>query len=112
VDGSATVDVGEAIPIDETAEIPTTASASVIRTIDPATVRAAARGKSPAEARAALAAYGDVTVVVWPGFVPSVTGTDARIDVVVVPADGSVRPPAASASPAASAPVGPSSAAP
>lgn len=112
VDGSATVDAGDAVPVGETADVPTTASASVTRTIDPATVRAAVRGRSPAEARAALAAYGDVTVVVWPGFVANVTGTDARIDVVVVPADGTARPPGAATSPAPATPAGPPSAAP
>ena len=35
---------------------------------------------------------GTCTVVVWPGFVPTVTGTDTRIDVVVVPAEGSSGP--------------------
>jgi len=103
VDGSASVEAGDAVATGESAEIPTTATASVIRTIDPAAIRALVRGRSPAEARAALAAYGDVTVVVWPAFVPSITGADARIDVVIVPADGSVRPPAASATPAPAA---------
>jgi hypothetical protein len=112
VDGSAEVSEGDAVAIDESAEIATTASASVIRTIDPAALRALVRGRSPAEARAALAAFGDVTVVVWPAFVPTITGTDARIDVIVVPAGGGAGQPGASAAPAPTTPAGPSSGAP
>ncbi len=116
VDGSATADVGDAMATGDAADVPATASGSTVRTIDPAVIRAAVRGRTPTEAEAALAAYGDVTVVVWPGFVPAVTGTDARIDVLVVPTASGTTPaprsPLPSATPAPSIPAGSPSEAP
>ena len=43
-------------------------------------------GLSKADAEAALAEYGDVAVVLWPGFVTSVPTIDGRVTVVVAPA--------------------------
>lgn len=85
VQGTATAVAGGATSAQTAADIPTTSSASIVRTIDEATVKSLVRGRTPVEAEAALAAYGDVTVVVWPGFVPTVTTTESRIEVRIEP---------------------------
>ena len=85
VEGTATAVAGEATAVQTAADVPTTSSASVVRTIDEATVKSLVRGRTPVEAEAALAAYGDVTVAVWPGFLPSVTTTESRIEVRIEP---------------------------
>jgi hypothetical protein len=54
-----------------------------VRDISPDEVRAAVAGKTPAEARELLAEYGDVEIVVWPDWVATITGVDARLVVTV-----------------------------
>ena len=88
VEGSTKVDVGEATADGTAAEVDASATATMIRTIDLETVRDLAKGRSPAEAERLLAALGDVTVVIWPSFLPNVTEAADRIDVVIVTSDG------------------------
>ncbi|HEY0444794.1 MAG TPA: hypothetical protein VGC90_11285, partial [Candidatus Limnocylindrales bacterium] len=83
VDGSAVV-------------FPVTASAEQVQVLDARTVMAQVKGKSAADARRILGQYGDATVTLWPDWVTTVPGIDARIDVRV----GAV----ASASPGQSVP--------
>jgi hypothetical protein len=70
------------------ADVPTTSSARIVRTIDEAAVRALVRGKSPVDAATALSWLGEVSVEVWPSFFPTVTTADARIEIRIQPATG------------------------
>jgi len=74
-----------------------TARATRMIIIDPTQLRALVKGRTVAEAQAALAQYGDVKVSLWPAWVSTVTGLDARLSISVVGQEG----PAAS-SPSAS----------
>ena len=51
---------------------------------DPQAILAAVRGKSPADARAALAQFGQATVSVWPDFIDHLPDQSARISVTVI----------------------------
>jgi uncharacterized iron-regulated protein len=63
-----------------------TATATQVRLVDAASLVQQVKGKSAADARAALQAYGDATVTLWPDWVSTVPTLDARIDVRVQPA--------------------------
>ncbi|MFL5778507.1 MAG: baseplate J/gp47 family protein [Chloroflexota bacterium] len=83
VDGSTAVDVGAARVDGQRVAFPATASARQVVTVDPALVRAAIRGRSIDDARAALARFGDVKLSVWPDWVTSITTVDPRVDVTI-----------------------------
>jgi hypothetical protein len=114
VEGTTTIDIGEGSVVGGVITFPVDGSAKQVRPLDPAALEREVLGLSKAEAEAALAEYGDVAVVLWPGFVTSVPTIDGRVAVVVAPAvdpdAGSPTPsplptpvPAASDAPAASA---------
>jgi hypothetical protein len=91
VDGSTKVQVGEATPDGTAAEVDTTATGAMIRTIDAEAVRATAKGKSPADAERVLSTLGEVTIVTWPAFLPAITDAIDRIEVRVEPSAGGPR---------------------
>jgi hypothetical protein len=98
VDGSVQVDVGAgSVGEDGQVTFEATARATRMIVIDPTQLRALVKGRTAAEAQAALAQYGDVKVSLWPAWVTTVTGLDARLSISVVGQEG----PAAS-SPSAS----------
>ncbi len=82
-EGSVRVEIGAGIVEGETIRYPVVARAEAVRDISPDEVRAAIAGKTPAEARELLAEYGDVEIVVWPDWVATITGVDARLDITV-----------------------------
>ena len=101
VEGSTTVEVGEATPDGTAAEVDTTATGAMTRTIDADEVRAIAKGKSPADAERVLSTLGHVTIVTWPAFLPGITDAVDRIEVRIEPS-GSGPSPTPTASPARS----------
>ena len=82
-EGSVRVEIGAGVVEGETIRYPVVARAEAVRDISPDEVRAAVAGKTPAEARELLAEYGDVEIVVWPDWVATITGVDARLVVTV-----------------------------
>ncbi len=82
-EGSVRVEIGAGVVEGETIGYPVVARAEAVRDISPDEVRAAVAGKTPAEARELLAEYGDVEIVVWPDWVATITGVDARLVVTV-----------------------------
>ena len=128
VDGSVSVNVGEGT-VDEsgTVTFDATAHGARVLVVDANQLRSLVKGKTRAEAQAALAPFGDARVDLWPSWATTVTGVDARLSVTVGadPANGGPQPSAASsagpsvvathrASPTSAAPSasGPGSAAP
>ena len=85
VEGTASAEAGEATAVDTAADVPTTSSAQMVRAVDEAVIRALVAGRSVAEAEAALTQYGDVTVEVWPSFMPGITSSAARIEIRIQP---------------------------
>ena len=105
VDGSVNVSVGEGT-VDEsgTVTFDATAQGARVLVVDPNQLRGLVKGKTKAEAEAALAPFGDAHVDLWPSWVTRVTGVDARLSVTVAPdaaTNGST--PSASAAPRPSA---------
>ena len=86
VDGSTTIDIGEGSVMGGVITFPVDGSAKQVRPLDPAALEQGVLGLSKADAEAALAEYGDVAVVLWPGFVTSVPTIDGRVTLVVAPA--------------------------
>jgi hypothetical protein len=101
VEGTATAEAGEATAVDTAADVPTSSTAAIVRQLDEDALRALVAGRSVAEAKAALAAYGDVTVEIWPAFAPGVTGNAGRIEIRIQPVTSS-----GAGAPAPSAPPG------
>jgi len=86
VDGSTTIDIGEGSVMGGVITFPVDGSAKQVRPLDPAALEQGVLGLSKADAEEALAEYGDVAVVLWPGFVTSVPTIDGRVTLVVAPA--------------------------
>jgi hypothetical protein len=58
------------------------------------------KGRTPSDAKAALAPYGDAVVTLWPDWVSTVTTMDSRLEVTVVDGiTGGAGGPAGSAAP-------------
>jgi hypothetical protein len=99
---SVSIVVGEGtVGEDDQVTFLATASAVQVAIVDPNAVRSLVKGKTAAEARAALAPFGTATVTIWPDWASTVTGMDLRLSVSVDegPTPGS---PGASAAPSAS----------
>jgi hypothetical protein len=102
VDGSIDVVVGEGtVGEDGQVSFQATARAQRIPILDAALLRSLVKGKTQAEAEAALAPYGAAQVVLWPSWASTVTGFDSRLDLTVQ------GPPGASAGPSAGPSNGP-----
>ena len=86
VDGSTTIDIGDGSLVGGVITFPVDGTAKQVRPLDPAVLEQGVLGMPKPDAEAALAEYGEVTVVLWPGFVTSVPTIDGRVTVVVAPA--------------------------
>ncbi len=82
-EGSLTVDVGDPFVDGELVRFPVRASASQVRTLDAAALKAAILGLPLRDARTALTPFGEVEVEVWPDWVTAIPGIDARVTVTV-----------------------------
>ncbi len=100
VDGSTRIDVGDGTVHDGVVEFPVAGSAKQVQPVEAATLLPKVLGHPVADARAALEPYGDVRIVLWPGFVTSVPTFDRRVSLVVAPPyDPDPQQPAPSATP-------------
>jgi hypothetical protein len=89
VDGSIQVDVGKgSVGEDGQVTFEATARAARVAIVDPGQVRALVKGRTASEAESALAPFGEAKVVLWPAWVTTVTGVDARLSISVVGQDG------------------------
>jgi len=113
-EGSVRVAVGPGVVEGETIRYPVAARAEAVRDISVEEVRALIAGKTPAEVQELLADYGTVEIIVWPDWVATITGIDARLVITVEglpPAEPSAAPtptPTPRAVPATPPPAGPS----
>jgi hypothetical protein len=82
-EGSIRVEIGPGVVEGETIRYPVAARAEAVRDITVDEVRQLVVGKTPEEAREILADYGSVEIVVWPDWVATITGIDARIKITV-----------------------------
>jgi hypothetical protein len=83
VAGSTAVTVGTPRADSAAVIFPVTATASVVRHLDPDTLRAMIAGKSVEEARSILAGYGDVEIQTWPGFVGTIPSLAWRLTLTI-----------------------------
>jgi hypothetical protein len=100
VAGSAQVTVGPGTPVGQRVQFGVNAQAESAPRVDQAALLAQLKGRSPAEARSILAAYGDASITVWPDWATTIPTLDARIDLRVVGlpvAAPSASPPASTA---------------
>ena len=102
VDGSIEVTVGAPSVAGEIVMFPVTATAKQVQVLDPKSLAAQVKGKPAGEARRILAAYGEVELSLWPDWVTSVPGIDARIDVHVAATPANSPLPSGSPAPGAS----------
>ena len=79
VDGSVAVEVGEGTVTEGLIDFPVTGSAKQLRPLDAAALERDVLGLSDADAREALAPYGDVAITFWPGWVTSIPTLDQRV---------------------------------
>ncbi len=80
---SLRISVGRGSVLDAAIVFPVNASASRLRRLDPVQLRSQVRGRTVADARAALSAYGQVSIDTWPGFVSSIPTYDFRVDLSI-----------------------------
>jgi hypothetical protein len=107
VPGSTDIQVGAGVVgADGTVSFTATARARRVLIVDPDSLRSLVKGRSAADARAALMPYGDAKVDLWPAWVSTVTGFDARLTVTVVGAGGTTGPGASPATSPSTAPAG------
>jgi hypothetical protein len=83
VDGSSEVNASPGEVTDGQISFPVTIAAREVLIVDPATVEAEIRGMPLADARTALARYGQADLTVWPDWVGSIPTLDMRVDVRV-----------------------------
>ena len=83
VAGSIRVTVGAATVAGQVVTFPATATGQEVAVLDPASLKRLVMGKSLADARAALAAYGDATVAAWPDWVGTVPTIDSRVSLSI-----------------------------
>ena len=83
VPGSISVDVGEGSVVDGVITFPVDGTAKQVQPLDAASLEQMVLGLPKAEAEAALAPYGDVVIVLWPGYVTNVPTMDSRVTLVI-----------------------------
>jgi len=98
VAGSALVTVGPGTVDAQRVRFGVTARAESAPRVDESALRTQLKGRSPTEARAILAAYGDATVTLWPSWATTIPTFDARVDLRVEGVAGVSPTPAPSAS--------------
>jgi hypothetical protein len=106
VDGSIHVDVANGtVGEDGQVTFQATATAARVLIVDPTQLRELVKGRTAADAAAALAPYGEATVSLWPSWVTTVTGIDSRLSITVDetagPSAGPSGAPSSTASPTA-----------
>jgi hypothetical protein len=85
IEGSTTVDVGDGSVVGGVISFPVDATAKQVRPLDAATLEPLVLGLPKADAEAALAPYGDVSIVLWPGYASSVPTLGERVTVAIGP---------------------------
>ena len=96
VPDSVVIDVGTGtVGEDGQVTFQATARATQVAIVDAAALRTLVKGKTAAEARAALVPFGAAAVTLWPDWVATVTGVDARLTVTIEGANGAAAPGAA-----------------
>jgi len=103
VAGSTQVSVGPGTPEGQRVRFSVSARGESAPRVDEAVLRAQLAGRSPADARAILAAYGDATVTLWPGWATVIPTLDARVRLQVEGLVG-ISPSPAPSPPATTAP--------
>jgi hypothetical protein len=101
IDGSSSITESPAVVEGDTITYPVVATARQVAILDPADLKAQVLGRSLAEARDILGAYGTVELTVWPDWVTTIPTIDARVDVQVrepVTLETPAAPPSAAAS--------------
>ncbi len=101
-DGSIEVAVGEPSVFGDTVTFPVTVGATQVRVVDRDALLQEIRGLTRAEARVRLAAYGDVTIELWPGWVANVPGDVSKVTLTILeprPAASPSPPPPSGAAP-------------
>ena len=83
VAGSALVTVGPGTVDAQRVRFGVTARAESAPRVDESALRTQLKGRSPAQARAILAPYGDATVTLWPSWATTIPTFDARVDLRV-----------------------------
>ncbi len=83
VAGSIRVTVGAGTVSGQVVSFPATATGQQIAVLDPVALKRLVMGKSLADARAALAAYGSATVTAWPDWVGSIPTIDSRVSLSI-----------------------------
>ena len=83
VEGSMRIEVGEGMVTEGLVDYPVTGSARQVRPVDAAALELAVLGLTETEAAAVLAPYGEVVIILWPGWVTSVPTLDQRVTLVV-----------------------------
>jgi hypothetical protein len=78
------IDVGDGT-VGEDGEVTFQASARAtqVAIVDANALRSLVKGKTAAEAQAALVPYGSASVTLWPSWVSTITGVDARLTLTV-----------------------------
>ena len=90
VDGSTEIEVGKgSVGEDGQVTFQATARGARVLVVDANQLRALVKGRTAADAAAALAPYGTATVSLWPSWVTTVTGVDARLSIEVDEPTGS-----------------------
>jgi hypothetical protein len=84
IEDSVNIQQGAATVANGQVTFPVTASASRVRQLDPAELLALVKGKSFADAKAALAPFGAVKITPWPDWVSTVPSIDSRVSLEVV----------------------------
>lgn len=83
VAGSIRVEVGAATVAGQAVSFPATVTGQQIAVLDPGELKRSVMGKSLADARSALAAYGAVTVTAWPDWVGTIPTIDSRVSLSI-----------------------------
>jgi baseplate J-like protein len=83
VAGSIKVSVGAATVAGQVVTFPATATGQQIAVLDPVALKRLVMGKSLADARTALAAYGNATVTAWPDWVGTIPTIDSRVSLSI-----------------------------
>jgi len=96
VAGSAQVTVGSGTVDGQRVHFGVTARGESVPRVDQAALRTQLLGRSPADARAILAAYGDAAVTLWPGWATTIPTLDARVELQVESQAGASSSPAPS----------------
>jgi hypothetical protein len=99
VAGSAVVTVGPGTVDGQRVRFGVTGRAESAPRVNASALRAQLEGRSPAEARSILAAYGDASVTLWPSWATTIPTFDARVELRVVGLAGLSPTPAPSTTP-------------